>query len=88
MDTFMLFYLYLPTRKCQGVGSRVFTLWKIYFILLVQLQLFLLLIKTSKIQTSSSVIAFLNLPLIITFSKAVSKIRKAETNGKLDFSLN
>lgn len=49
---------------------------------------FLPLIKTSEIQTSSSVIAFLNLPLIITFSKAVSKIRKAETNGKLDFSLN
>lgn len=49
---------------------------------------FLFLIKTSEIQTSSSVIAFLNLPLIITFSKAVSKIRKAETNGKLDFSLN
>lgn len=48
----------------------------------------LLLIKTSEIQTSSSVIAFLNLPLIITFSKAVLKIRKAETNGKLDFSLN
>lgn len=48
----------------------------------------LLLIKTSEIQTSSPVIAFLNLPLIITFSKAVLKIRKAETNGKLDFSLN
>lgn len=58
-----------------------------YIILLVQLQL-LPFIKTSEIQTSSSVIAFLNLPLIITFSKAVSKIRKAETNGKLDFSLN
>ena len=60
---------------------------KFYFILLVQLQL-LPLIKTSEVQTHSSVIAFLNLPLIITFSKAVSKIRKAETNGKLDFSLN
>lgn len=49
---------------------------------------FLPLIKISKIQTSSSVIAFLNLPLIITLSKAVLKIRKAETNGKLHFSLN
>lgn len=27
----------------------------------------------------------MNLPLIITRGKAVAKIRKAETNGKLDF---
>ena len=45
----------------------------------------LLLIKISQIQTGSPVIAFWNLPLIITHRKAAVNIRTAETNGKLDF---
>lgn len=70
------------------IQRTVGSIEKNLFYALSAIATFLPLIKTSEIQTSSSVIAFLNLPLIITFSKAVSKIRKAETNGKLDFSLN